>query len=88
MITVHGPHQLEIDLLKQRKQEELRSFEEEHSGSTEEIAKTIEQDTQSKVDEIRELYNKNKDEVAKKLIETVLNVTPKPHRNAKPTRVN
>ncbi|KAJ9086288.1 hypothetical protein DSO57_1005565 [Entomophthora muscae] len=67
---------------------EFQSFEKKHSGSTDEVVKAIETDTKAKVKEVKELFNKNKDEVAKKLIETVLNVSPKPHRNAKPTSGN
>ncbi|KAJ9052330.1 hypothetical protein DSO57_1028237 [Entomophthora muscae] len=78
----------EIESLKQKKQTEFQSFEKKHSGSTEEVVKTIETDTKVKVKEVKQQFSKNKDVVAKKLIETVLNVSPKPHRNAKPTLVN
>ncbi|KAJ9078538.1 hypothetical protein DSO57_1005684 [Entomophthora muscae] len=78
----------EIESLKQKKQAEFQSFEKKHSGSTDEVVKAIEIDTKAKVKEVKELFNKNKDEVAKKLIKTVLNVSPKPHRNAKPTSGN
>jgi len=74
----------EIDALKQKKNQEFQNFEKTHSGSTDEIRKTVNDETKGKIEEVRQLFNKNKDEVAKKLVATILNVNPVPHRNSAP----
>ncbi|KAI9292871.1 V-type ATPase [Neoconidiobolus thromboides FSU 785] len=73
----------EIDALKQKKNQDFQEFEKQHLGSTDDVVKSISEETKVKISEIKELYNKNKDSVAQKLIETVLNVKPEPHRNSK-----
>lgn len=55
----------------------------QHAGSTQTAQATIDQETKIKLQEITDAYNKNKDQVVKKLLDRVVLVEPELHRNLK-----
>ena len=55
----------------------------QHAGSTQTAQAAIDQETKIKLQEITDAYNKNKDQVVKKLLDRVVLVKPELHRNLK-----
>lgn len=53
----------------------------QHSGDTDALSKEIDQKTADDLNKINEQFEKNREEVIKKLLGRVLEVNPKPHRN-------
>ncbi|KZT65656.1 V-type ATPase [Daedalea quercina L-15889] len=73
----------EIEDYKRQKEEEFRAFEASHAGSTQTAQAAVDQETQIKLREITDAYNKNKEQVVKKLLDRVVLVKPELHRNLK-----
>ncbi|KXN73141.1 V-type ATPase [Conidiobolus coronatus NRRL 28638] len=73
----------EIEDLRKKKQSEYEAYEKQNVGTSDEVSKAIQKDTQDKVAEIEQCFNSNKDQVVQSLIDAILNVKPTPHRNAK-----
>ncbi|TFL02003.1 H+-ATPase G subunit-domain-containing protein [Pterulicium gracile] len=73
----------EIEDYKKQKEEEFKSFESKHAGSTTEASSVIDKDTEVKLTAINESFDKNRDAVVKKLLDRVILVEPKLHRNLK-----
>ncbi|KZT10065.1 V-type ATPase [Laetiporus sulphureus 93-53] len=71
----------EIEEYKKTKEEEFRAFEASHAGNTQTAQVQVDKDTQIKLQEIADAYNKNKDEVVGKLLDRVVLVKPELHRN-------
>ncbi|KAL1923458.1 uncharacterized protein VTP21DRAFT_8438 [Calcarisporiella thermophila] len=71
----------EIEQLKHQKEEEFKMYEKEHTGTSSQLVQRLEAETEQKIKEIREQYEKNKKEVVEKLLLTVTTVEPKIHEN-------
>ncbi|KAF8986229.1 H(+)-transporting V1 sector ATPase subunit G [Entomortierella lignicola] len=72
----------EIEELKAEKNEAFKKFEQDHAGSSDQTTHRVEVETEQKRVEIETAFNKNKDAVLAKLLETVYTVEPKIHPNA------
>ncbi|KAF9381482.1 H(+)-transporting V1 sector ATPase subunit G [Mortierella sp. AD011] len=79
----HAEALKEIEELKASKNEAFKNFEQEHAGSSDQTTHRVEVETEQKRVEIEAAFNKNRDAVLAKLIETVYTVDPKIHPNAK-----
>lgn len=55
----------------------------QHAGSTQTAQAAVDQESEIKLQEITDAYNKNKDQVVKKLLDRVVLVKPELHRNLK-----
>lgn len=55
----------------------------QHAGSTQTAQVAVDHETKIKLQEITDAYNKNKDQVVKKLLDRVVLVKPELHRNLK-----
>ncbi|TEB36514.1 V-type ATPase [Coprinellus micaceus] len=73
----------EIEAYKKAKEDEFKSFESSHAGTTSVAQTNIDRETEDKLTEITEAYNKNKDTVVKKLLDRVVLVQNELHRNLK-----
>ncbi|KAJ3566920.1 hypothetical protein NP233_g6691 [Leucocoprinus birnbaumii] len=73
----------EIDEYKKNKEAEFKAFEASRAGTTSNAQATVDRETDVKLQEITDSYNKNKDAVIKKLLDRVVLVKPEAHRNLK-----
>ncbi|OZJ03562.1 hypothetical protein BZG36_03101 [Bifiguratus adelaidae] len=83
----------EIDALKAQKNVEYKAYEAEasipcamlinHSGETDQSLAQTQQQTEQSIAEIRKAFAENKDTVIAKLLDSVVNVQPTVHQNAK-----
>jgi len=73
----------EIDEYKKAKDVEFKAFEASHAGTTSNAQTTIDKETDVKLEEITDAYNKSKGVVIKKLLDRVVLVEPEAHRNLK-----
>jgi len=71
----------EIEEYKKTKEREFKAFEASHAGSTSNAQNAVDKETDVKLQEITESYNKNKESVVKKLLDRVVLVKPELHRN-------
>jgi len=71
----------EIEAYKAKKEQDFQQYQKEHSGDTDALSKEIDQKTADDLNKINEQFEKNREEVIKKLLGRVLEVNPKPHRN-------
>ncbi|KAJ1986074.1 hypothetical protein H4R33_003570 [Dimargaris cristalligena] len=74
----------EIDELKARKTAELAQYEQQHTGSSGQLASEIEVNTQNEINQLEQAFNTHREEVLNKLLEIVTKVDPQIHPNAKP----
>ncbi|KAJ8521573.1 hypothetical protein ONZ45_g1742 [Pleurotus djamor] len=77
--------QKEIDDYKKAKEAEFSTFEAsiKHTGFTTSAQSAVDKETEVKLEQITESYQKSKDEVVKKLLDRVVLVKPELHRNLK-----
>jgi len=73
----------EIELYKQAKEQEFRTFESSHAGTTSTAQMAVDNETEIKLQAISESYGRAKDTVVKKLLDRVILVQPELHRNLK-----
>lgn len=71
----------EIEEYKQAKEREFKAFEASHAGTTISAQTAVDRETEIKLREITKSYNENKDAVVKKLLDRVVLVDNKLHRN-------
>nr|GAT46755.1 vacuolar ATP synthase subunit [Mycena chlorophos] len=75
--------QREIDEYKKSKEDEFKAFEASHAGTTSSAQTAVDKETEASLKTITASYNKNKEEVVKKLLDRVVLVKPELHRNIK-----
>ncbi|RUS30444.1 H+-ATPase G subunit-domain-containing protein [Jimgerdemannia flammicorona] len=73
----------EIDTLKAQKNAEYQAFDTEHSGEADQLVAKVSQETEAKLIEVQTAFAQNKEIVIAKLLETMTNVQPAVHVNAK-----
>jgi len=73
--------QKEIDEYRRSKDAEFAKIEEKTRGSTASAQTEVDRETETKLLTVKEAFNKNKDAVVKKLLDRVILVEPKLHRN-------
>jgi len=73
----------EIEEFKKAKEQEFKTFESSRAGTTSTAQTAVDKDTEIKLQAITDSYNKNKDQVVKKLLDRVVLVKPELHRNLK-----
>ncbi|KAK9720724.1 hypothetical protein K7432_003955 [Basidiobolus ranarum] len=73
----------EIETLKAEKAQEFKVMEQEHLGSSDLGAQNTLNETQEHIKLVEAAFNENKAQVLAKLLETVTNVKPKIHVNAR-----
>ncbi|KAF8317118.1 V-type ATPase [Clavulina sp. PMI_390] len=73
--------QKEIEEYRRSKDAEFAKIEEKTRGSTQEAQTLVDRDTETRLVGVTEAFNKNKDAVVKKLLDRVVLVEPKLHRN-------
>ncbi|KAF9005932.1 H+-ATPase G subunit-domain-containing protein [Cyathus striatus] len=71
----------EIEEYKKAKEQEFKAFEASHANTTSNAQTAVDRETETKLQEITDSYNKNKDAVVKKLLDRVVLVKPELHRN-------
>ncbi|KAK9722473.1 hypothetical protein K7432_002662 [Basidiobolus ranarum] len=73
----------EIEVLKAEKAQEFKTMEQEHLGSSDQGSQAILNETEEQKRLVEVAFNENKEKVLAKLLETVTNVKPKIHVNAR-----
>ncbi|CAG8463044.1 6013_t:CDS:2 [Paraglomus brasilianum] len=73
----------EIEDLKAQKNEEFHQFETEHAGSSDQTFAKITTETEVKLQQIQEAFNKHKAVVIERLLSVVTTIEPKLHPNVK-----
>ncbi|KAJ7634125.1 H+-ATPase G subunit-domain-containing protein [Mycena polygramma] len=73
----------EIDEYKKAKEQEFKAFESSHAGTTSNAQTAVDKETEVNLRNISDSFNKNKDQVVKKLLDRVVLVKPELHRNLK-----
>ncbi|KAJ1969648.1 hypothetical protein H4R35_006082 [Dimargaris xerosporica] len=73
----------EIEELRAKKTNELAQYEQQHSGSSDQLAKQIEADTEVKIRELEQAFATHKDKVIQKLLETLTQVEANVHPNVR-----
>lgn len=72
----------EIDAYKKQKDQELQEFEDKNAGGVGELEKNADSEVQGTLTEIKQLGSKKQNEVAKLLVEAVVNPSAEKHVNA------
>ncbi|KAF8545423.1 vacuolar ATPase [Trichophaea hybrida] len=78
--------QKEIEEYKKQKEAEFKRFEAEHSGSNAQAEQEADRQVQEQLLEIKRIGAEKMDKVVADLVKAVIDVNPKPHRNAKKVR--
>ncbi|KAI9469903.1 MAG: G subunit of V-type ATPase [Benjaminiella poitrasii] len=71
----------EIEELKAQKNIEYQNFVAQHSGESDQSLSKVDQETEAKIQEIREAAEKNKEEAIQKIMKAITNVETKAHEN-------
>ncbi|KAJ3049004.1 H(+)-transporting V1 sector ATPase subunit G [Rhizophlyctis rosea] len=72
----------EVEALKGEKNKEFAGFEKQFSGNSDDTFAKVNEETEERLVEVRQAYEKNKDLVIERLLAGITNVAPKPHPNA------
>ena len=71
----------EIEELKAQRMKEFKDMEGTNSGTSDKMQVQMEKETEAKLKEVQGMYEKNKEEVLKMILDTVLNVDTSVHAN-------
>ncbi|KAI7907282.1 G subunit of V-type ATPase [Cokeromyces recurvatus] len=71
----------EIEELKAQKNIEYQNFVAQHSGESDQSLSKVDQETEAKIQEIREAAEKNKEIAIEKIMKAITNVETKVHKN-------
>jgi len=71
----------EIEAYKKSKDEEFKTFESSHAGTTSTAQTAIDKETEVNLKDITTSFEANKDNVVKKLLDRVVLIKPELHRN-------
>ncbi|KAI5853897.1 H+-ATPase G subunit-domain-containing protein [Tricharina praecox] len=74
--------QKEIEEYKKQKEAEFKKFEEEHSGVNAQAEQESTREVEAKLQEIKTVGEEKSPKVAEELVNAVIDIHPKPHRNA------
>lgn len=77
----------EIEQLKQKKNQEFLEYEKKYAGTVGESVKVAQIETDKQLIQIEKQYQKSKQAVIEKLLDTVADCKPQVHQNAKQLRV-
>ncbi|KAJ3033853.1 H(+)-transporting V1 sector ATPase subunit G [Rhizophlyctis rosea] len=72
----------DVEALKADKNKEFAGFEKQFSGTSDDTFARVNQETEQRLVEVRQAYEKNKELVIERLLAGITNVHPKPHPNA------
>ncbi|ORX88902.1 V-type ATPase [Basidiobolus meristosporus CBS 931.73] len=73
----------EIEAIKAEKAEEFKVLEQQHLGTSDQGSQAVLKETQENIKLVEVAFEQNKEKVLAKLLETVTNVKPKIHVNAR-----
>jgi len=73
----------EIDALKAKRDQEQRDREQEGSGEADKGQEKLDKETTEQIDGLKSLFERNRDDVVKVLLDRLVEIQPEPHRNFK-----
>ncbi|CAG7831976.1 unnamed protein product [Allacma fusca] len=73
--------QAEIERYRQERERQFKEFEAKHMGSREDVAASIDADTNQKIEAMKHHVASNKEQVIKRLLEIVCDIKPELHPN-------
>lgn len=73
----------EIEEYRRVKEDEFKAFEASHAGNISNVQVAVEKETDVKLQSISEVFETQKDQVLRKLLDRVVLIKPELHRNLK-----